>query len=1203
MTASGLGFARWSLPQKMLAVLLVASTGPLLTVAWVESGRARRVVEDEAVALLEARADELAGDLDQFHEDFVRAAERLAGMPAVRSLAEGRTEEIAHVASAFEVFRRTDARIRGVALLDRSGTVPVATEAPLVGRSYPFRRYFQEVMAGAPRSISDIYIAVPEVASVPSIAYAVPVEGADGRAAAAVAVYVRAEAFWGVVRAADERAGRGSYSVLYDGEGIRIAHSSDPGAIFRPGGRLAPEVVERLVAERRFGEATRALLEQPIEAPEQFAAARLAGTSGGALRASEPGRKGDVGVARRLRRVSWTLFFFVPEDSIAGPVRRLVGETMLASGAIAVAALALGAYLARRTLRPIEHLTRATEALARGEQGVRAPVETGDELAALAARFNAMAGTIEQARGELEAKVAARTAALSAANIELEAQARELKAQQEELARARDELDRFFDLSAGLLCLAGMDGRFRRVNPAWQALLGWPLEELLERPWLDFVHPDDRTATVAAGEKLARGEEVKGFENRYQCKDGSYRWLLWSAAPSPERGMIYASAMDVTAQHFAREEVERADRLKSEFLANMSHELRTPLNAVIGFADLLLEEARGELGARHVRYVEDILASGRHLLTLINDILDLAKLEAGRVVLAPEPVDPEGAVAAAVAALEPQARRKKIALRTAIRASGPVLADPAKLRQVLLNLLSNAVKFSPEGAPIDIDVEDAGPDVRFVIRDRGPGIEPALRASLFKPFVQGEGPLVKSHQGTGLGLAISKRLIEQHGGSIDVTSAPGLGATFTFTIPAAGPGAAADGGPRARDAEPAAEAAAGRPCVLIVEDDVRSRQLLRAWLRADYEVIEASGRDEALEAIGRREVAVVLLDLRLGNGEDGLALLEELKRRGETAAIPVVIQSVLPDRQRGLALGAADYFVKPLDRRALVARLRELCAPPPPPAPGPLVLAIDDDPAVAALLRSIVEPAGYRFAATTSGVAGLAAARREPPGVAVVDLLLPDLSGFDVIEALAASPETREVPVIVLTGQDVSEEDRRRLRRHVVALAEKGDITRDDVLSAIDRATRRRGAAGLSAAGPTIVLADDHDLNRQLARDVLERIGFRVVEARDGAEAVEAARRERPAAAVLDIAMPGMDGLAAARALRADERTAGIPLVALTALAMRRDEERVREAGFDAYLAKPIDRRALEETLRRLTARPPAKEEVARAGGMPDMDL
>jgi signal transduction histidine kinase/DNA-binding response OmpR family regulator len=505
------------------------------------------------------------------------------------------------------------------------------------------------------------------------------------------------------------------------------------------------------------------------------------------------------------------------------------------------------------------------------------------------------------------------------------------------------------------------------------------------------------------------------------------------------------------------EDVEHANRMKSSFLANMSHELRTPLNAIIGFSELLQDEA--QLSTRHAAFLADVVGSGRHLLTLINDILDLAKVEAGHASFDISPLDPVAAVEDACKLVRVAADRRHLRLVIRGEPTRAVLADPGKLRQVLVNLLSNAVKFGPEGSTVEVVVADTDGWIRYTVRDEGPGIDAVMRARLFTPFVQGESPLVKRHQGTGLGLAICRRLVEQQGGAISLESPVGVGALFSVVLP-------------------------GAPVL----------------------------------------------------------------RREETIPTP---------------RDAAD------------------------PAH---ILLIDDDPRSLAVIRGLLDGAGYVVDTARDGATGLAAVAAGRPDLVVLDLLLPDLSGFAFVDRLRADPVNHDLPIIVLTAHDLDPEERARLKGRVHALAAKGDFNRDEFLVTLARALGRGGVISPPEA-PLVLVVDDHDLNRELARTLLERRGLRVALAEDGIEAVRLCRSEQPALVLLDLAMPQMDGFETVRALKADSTTRGIPVVALTALATQGDEERAMEAGIDTYLTKPIDRRSLDAVLERflgdLSSAPP----------------
>jgi len=1332
-----LRFRDWPLRWKMIVLLVAASALPLAAAAVVGVHNASEQIRRDAAEVLIARAEQLAGEVDQFHRVYVTSVTRLGEFPEVRGFlladSDGRDDRRSQLRTVLEIHERTDPNIRGLAVIDAAGTVVMATERGLEGIPIRFRPHFQKALAGQ-LAISDVYVSLPLSGSTPSIAYVAPVVS-NGRVVGMVAIYVRAAALWKTIRAANGRAGIGSYMVLLDRYGIRIGHSARANLLFKPTARLDGPTIDRLVEEERFVGRTRALLETPVTAPEEYFRARTSMQSD-VFRERGEGEGWTLAAERRLRTVPWTVFAFVPETSFLAPIHRLYRDTLLACAAILLFALAVGSLLARHIIRPAGFLAQAAAKISKGDLAARVPEGRGDELGRLAGEFNRMADALERGRDNLETEVSDRTQALERARSELEARNAKLAEWSAEIARRQT-----WDLAFGrtLTALAG-DGPLERVLLAGLTEASLPVGAavavcfrvaeggellfiggttqpakiraiaesasnraaaalttrhtlVLEGPWdagVDVVEPDALGARCAAvalvplvvGERavgvlvvggprfshealsfledlavplaltISRhdlGEQTGRFAEELGRRNETLR--LQAEELASQRDEMRSQHRELEAKS---REVERANQLKSEFLANMSHELRTPLNAVIGFSELLMEEAGETLTPRQARWAEDILAAGRHLLSLINDILDLAKIEAGRASLALEPLAAEDAIGDALTLIIPAARRKQITVRPLVRTQRRAMADRGKIRQILLNLLSNSVKFCPDGATVEIGAEDRGDSVRFWVRDEGPGIDPSLREKLFQPFVQGESALVKKHQGTGLGLVISKRLVEQHGGTIRIESGAGPGVTIGFTLPAEGTEAARavlerdhDGGsleapPRSESAgesappaAPCAEPGSGsalaliaaapgvavppapappaplppapapaqpaplarlpagsqpgpgeRALVLVVEDNPASARLLQDTLAdAGYDVALAETVDEALAVTVRLRPAAILLDIILED-EDGLELLRELKRDPTTRDIPVVIQSVLGDPRRALALGASEYLVKPIQRHTLLDRLQGLVLPGRGNA-RPTVLVIDDDPTVCDLLASTLGPAGYRVLTCDSGRRGIDLALREQPDLAVVDLMLPDISGFQIIETLAADARTRGVPIILLTAATLSGQERERLARDVHLLARKGDISMSGLLETVDRATGRARPEpparppAAPGAPATILVVDDHDLNRELSRALLERLGHRVLLAENGAIGVEMTRRELPDLVLMDLAMPVKDGFTAAAELKAHPLTASIPILALTALAMPGDERRALEAGFDGYLAKPIDTRHLEEAVAR----------------------
>ena len=365
-------------------------------------------------------------------------------------------------------------------------------------------------------------------------------------------------------------------------------------------------------------------------------------------------------------------------------------------------------------------------------------------------------------------------------------------------------------------------------------------------------------------------------------------------------------------------EVEVASRHKSEFLASMSHELRTPLNAVIGFSEVLLERMFGDLNDRQEEYLRDIWSSGKHLLELLNEILDLSKVEAGQMTLEPTEFSLQEALGHGLALVRERAARHGIRLGLEVAPDvGPVRADELRIKQVIVNLLSNAVKFTPDGGRVDVRASTGGSEVLVTVADTGTGVAAEDRERIFESFQQG-GRRASTTEGTGLGLTLSKRIVELHGGRIWVDSELGEGSTFGFAIPAGTPAPAADADLPGR--------ADGERTVVVIDDDRRSIDLLTVYAEAaGLRVVSAHDGQRGIELIRDLQPAIVVLDILLP-GPDGWQVLESLKADPATAAIPVVIVSILDDRGRGLALGAAEYLVKPVSREGVLDALAR-CGP------------------------------------------------------------------------------------------------------------------------------------------------------------------------------------------------------------------------------------------------------------------------------------
>ena len=885
------------------------------------------------------------------------------------------------------------------------------------------------------------------------------------------------------------------------------------------------------------------------------------------------------------------------------------------------------------------------------------------------------------------------------------------------IPHAGEALDNFFALSIDMMCIAGFDGIFKRVNPAFGEILGYSDQEMLSKPFIDFVHPDDRQATMDESARLATSDHTVSFENRYMCKDGSYKWLLWTSTADPKRELIYAAARDITrrkqseedmrlgekryrslieatsaivwntpasgrfeteqvawgnftgqswqehkdwgwlqavhpddqeetarvwtkavedralyvvehrllrhdgeyramsvravpllnpsgeisewigvhndvteqkeigdairqtekflssvveniphmifvkdaeelrfvrvnrageellglkrdqmigksdrdffpneeAEWFiaqdkvvlenrrianipeepiqsplgtrilhtkkipivgddgqpqyllgiseditetkqaeaelqrAKDTAEAASRAKSEFLANMSHELRTPLNAIIGFSEVLEDQTFGELNTRQLKYVSNILTSGRHLLQLINDILDIAKIEAGRLTLDRSPFPVETALNDVVAIVRALTNKKSIDLTIEVAPDLPSLhADQPKFKQIMYNLMSNAIKFTPNEGRVAVSafLYDASPipSVCIAVSDSGIGIKPEDQTRVFGEFEQVDSSYSRQQQGTGLGLALTKNLIELHGGRIWVESEgiEGKGTTFSFVLPFDEPNieysnegedgvtASPDGDLVAPENFPTNEESEEEeaPLVLVVEDNGPASELLTHYLtEAGYSVAHATDGEQAVQMVNELHPYAVTLDIMLPR-KDGWQVLAEMKARPETADVPVVIVSMTEDRQLGFSLGAVDFMVKPVDKNRLIEVIARAGGRSPKDE-MPTVLVVDDEPKTVELLGDLLKHAGYRVLEAYGGQQGIELATQYLPQVIILDLMMPQVNGFDVVRELRANAATKDIAIVIFSAKDISEEEVSELNADIRAIVPK----------------------------------------------------------------------------------------------------------------------------------------------------------------------
>jgi signal transduction histidine kinase/CheY-like chemotaxis protein len=498
----------------------------------------------------------------------------------------------------------------------------------------------------------------------------------------------------------------------------------------------------------------------------------------------------------------------------------------------------------------------------------------------------------------------------------------------------------------------------------------------------------------------------------------------------------------------AREGAENANRTKSLFLANMSHELRTPLNAILGYSEMLAEEAedRGldDFGAD----LEKIRSAGKHLLALINDILDLSKIEAGKMELFLETFDLAGMIGEVASTIQPLVRTNANTLDVVLAPElGAMHADQIKVRQGLFNLLSNAVKFT-QGGTITVDAGRERMDGRdwivFRVADTGIGMGPGQLVKLFQDFTQADASTTRKFGGTGLGLALTRRFCQMMGGDVTVHSVLGQGSVFTIKLPAVVHDVtpetlAALGTPEALDA---GGVLPGGSYVLVIDDDPVQRDLMRRFLgREGFQVLAAAGGEEGLRLARHARPAAITLDVMMPE-MDGWGVLAALKADPALCAIPVIMLTMVDDPDRGFMLGAADYATKPVDRGRLMRLLRKYtCATPPCP-----VLVVDDDAPTRARMRAMLEKEGWKVSEAADGRAALESMERDRPRLVLLDLMMPEMDGFEFADRMRRHPEWRTVPIVVVTSRDLSREERRRLNGYVETILQKAGDSPETLL-------------------------------------------------------------------------------------------------------------------------------------------------------------
>jgi CheY-like chemotaxis protein/signal transduction histidine kinase/HAMP domain-containing protein len=1173
-----------SIKNRLMASFLLAALLPLLIVGVVIYNQRAEYIRFEAFDKLQMIRDLKVGEVNSWIDERmgdVQAFSRIAEIENVDAVLSGAaasrrdSETFRKIADTLNGFREYYQNYSEIFVVSaRTGKIAVSTDASRKGKDVTGSRYLTEPLRTGKVYVSDIYES--KTLNRPTMEFSFPIRPNGGKGQAPAGVLV--------ARIDMERS---VYALLLNRTGL--------------GNTGETLIVDKdLFALNELRWYNRA----PLKLMLKTEAAILASQGKtGIVEAVDYRGEAILAAYTHIPRTGWGFIAKMDLKEVYAPIRTLLMSILLLFCLTATAVYLFSLYFSRKRAQPILDMAAVAKRILEGDLSARNPVSSEDEIGFLAESFNHAADSLGL-RIEAEKKSAdlaetlihpkdlnefagavlekfmditesqlgafylcrtggSRFEPLAAIGVNPDllgtfdasilegAFGKALKTQEiSHIANISEETPFTFRTFAGtavpremislpvvvkkevraMICLASLGA----YSKAALAILSQPAMIALNTAFANLLANDE--TRKLAGELRESNQELQVQHEELEAQAEELR---------KQTEELQGQNVELEQQRLALEE---ASRLKSQFLSNMSHELRTPLNSVMALSSVLMMQAKAKLSAEEINYLAIIERNGKNLLTLINDILDLSKIEAGRMDVNPKSFSLHLALENILESIGPLAAEKQIELRQGIPEDLPPLeSDEIRVSQILQNIVANAVKFTDAGS-VTVSASVSNDHETFSVRiaDTGIGIAENDLPYIFDEFRQVDGTSARRHEGTGLGLSIARKAARMLGGEIAVQSAPGQGSAFTLTLPVHWQGTAPVCEPNVIR-QPSAMQSNHRT-ILVVDDEPEMAAIIsRYLLQEGYYTLTAASGAEALELAARERPFAVTLDIIMPD-MDGWEVLQGLKKNPATKDIPVIIVSISEDGGTGFALGAVGYVSKPVSKAQLLSEIEKIGKP-----GTRSVMIVDDSDLDRREIRRIVEQEGMKPIEAEDGAVCLELIKKQVPDVLVLDLMMPEPDGFAVLERIRGNPETRDLPVIVVTAKDLTEEDRKKLSGNVVSVLEKSAAKSAALLAEIKRILRDlegpsqyRGPER-RASPPRILLVEDNKAAVIQIKAVIESAGYVADVSRGGQEAFDYVSRTIPDGIILDLMMPEIDGFAVLEKIRGTKATAEIPVLILTA--------------------------------------------------------